>query len=146
MQIGLNQAVLGSVRKKSEEVEYDYSQELLPEDQQKKTAWDRVHRVDFYIPYSDGEEKYGQLKVSAEAFAALQLGELYLFFFDWIEKYEPVLKNFVPSRGGYDWVASLGDDETVTVEQRLSCKALAASEKEKTRLYEEHVAKGGCPF
>lgn len=146
MEVGLNQAVLAKVNRKIEALEYDYSQELLPEHLQ-KTGPDIIQSVDIQILYSYGEEHYGELVVPAELFAFLRLGDSYLFFFDREhQSFAAVVKSFLSGEGGYDWVESLSDSDKLSPEYRAACKLLATAEKEKKKRYEDHVVRGGCPL
>jgi hypothetical protein len=133
MEVGLNQAVLGRINKKTEELESDYDL---------GTTWVR-RTVHFNILYSYGKEQFEELVVPVELSAFLELGESYLFFFD--KKHQslaPVVKSFLPCEGAHDWVESLGNSDKLSPEYRNACKALALSEKEKKKRWEEMAAKG----
>lgn len=141
MKDGLNQALLAKVYRKIEALEYDYSQELLPERLQ-KTDPDINHYVDLQILYSYGEETYVQLFVFPVFFGVLTLGEAYLFFYDKVSGYAPVVTGFVRSEGGYDWVESMANSDKLTPEQHQACKALVVRERE----FKNKCEKTGYPF
>jgi hypothetical protein len=137
MEVGPNQAMLAAVKGKIERLHYDYSQEMLPE-AQRKTGPDTIYTVEYQILHSYGKEMFGELDLSAELFVFIQLGGAYLFFFDKTTATSvPMATSFLPAKGGYDWVESLGDSDQLTPEQRKACRVLAKSEKEKKKRWDE---------
>jgi len=146
MEQGSNQAILAKVNAKTEFLEYDYSQELLPEEEQ-KTGPDIWYKVDIQILHSYRDKTFEELYVPPWMFGVLTLGEAYLFFFDKVsERHVPVATSFLPREGAYDWVESLASSDKLSSEQALACKALAAREREAEKSYHDRVAKGGSPF